>query len=481
MNGIDDRRGDAPSIPSIRLIPLIPFLLAACELTEVTVPPGESRVVVQAILSRGALSQFVIVEESATGSGVTDYGGETIPPDGPDRPIGGATVILSSGAGDVCGPATDTLSPLADAAGVYGATGLCTPAPGDVVRLRVELPDGRVVTGGTTIPGARALVAEIAGQARAPSSFIVFNRDRDSIHLAAEAIVARGMQVEVRRADVRPSELEFYFLLDSLRFRLAGDFIEAYEGDEPLFRAGVEYDLTFAVADTNFYDFARSFSDPLTGRGFLNHLEGGIGVFGSVEPYHYQLHVVADVDDPREGEYRLQGVVAGEPVDLSIELYRDPLQPSRFAAFVNGRWYGGPVNQSLYGFFGPVGGQTENDFVASFRVLREPDTTSINWRLQGRRVRQGFPFPVEVMGFGPADDRPVVDSVTAIQVSGPALTGSRPAVALTQQAIGRRESPARPPRVNALPHHGMAPAQEAPVRRVWVNLSRMRACCGQTF
>jgi hypothetical protein len=46
------------------------------------------------------------------------------------------------------------------------------------------------------------------------------------------------------------------------------------------------------VTDTNYYDFVRSRSDPFTGRGFLNHLEGGIGVFGSVEAHTYYLRVI---------------------------------------------------------------------------------------------------------------------------------------------------------------------------------------------
>ena len=46
------------------------------------------------------------------------------------------------------------------------------------------------------------------------------------------------------------------------------------------------------TVDSNYFDFVRSGSDPITGRGFLNHLEGGIGVFGSVAPYRYTLRVV---------------------------------------------------------------------------------------------------------------------------------------------------------------------------------------------
>ena len=48
-------------------IVLLGALVSACELTEVTVPPGESVVVVHAVLSVGQPTQFVILERSLTG------------------------------------------------------------------------------------------------------------------------------------------------------------------------------------------------------------------------------------------------------------------------------------------------------------------------------------------------------------------------------------------------------------------------------
>jgi hypothetical protein len=86
-----------------------------------------------------------------------------------------------------------------------------------------------------------------------------------------------------------------YLFTDTLGVALPGDLVNPFEGGDagrPVFGVGREYSLTVAVTDTNYYDFVRSRSDPFTGRGFLNHLEGGIGVFGSVAAYRYVLRVV---------------------------------------------------------------------------------------------------------------------------------------------------------------------------------------------
>ena len=70
-----------------------------------------------------------------------------------------------------------------------------------------------------------------------------------------------------------------------------------------------------AALDTNYFDFTRSITNPLTGRGFINHLSGGIGVFGSIAPVTYELRVTAPQTDAREGIYRFTGNVAGSFVD----------------------------------------------------------------------------------------------------------------------------------------------------------------------
>jgi hypothetical protein len=130
-----------------------------------------------------------------------------------------------------------------------------------------------------------------------------------------------------------------------------------------------------AAADRNYFDFARSANDRFTGRGFINHLEGGIGVFGSMDPATRLLKVVTRRRTPEEGTYRIAGTVDAGPVDLTLDLYRrripDPAEP--FSAFVTGTWVGGPLaTGSVDGWFGP-----SFAFVADSSLLVGDDVASM--------------------------------------------------------------------------------------------------------
>jgi Domain of unknown function (DUF4249) len=275
------------------LLPLLPVLLSACELTEVTIPQGDPRVIVQSVYSARRADQFVVVERSLTGSVPTADVDDGIPPGEPRIPIGGAVVTLTNES-RVEGCGTDTLFPRAAQSGIYAADFPCGALPGERVRLRVVTPEGDVVTGTTTVPGARSVSVRLAtDSATVEGQVLELDRERDTIRIAVDPIFARAMQVEVRQAD-DPDEIAVYLFTDSLGVALPGDLYNPFEGDSgrPVFEQWVVYRLTVAVTDSNYYDFVRSRSDPFTGRGFLNRLEGGIGVFGSVAAYTYYLRVV---------------------------------------------------------------------------------------------------------------------------------------------------------------------------------------------
>ncbi len=275
------------------LLPLLPVLLSACELTEVTIPEGEPRVIVQSVYSARRADQFVVVERSLTGSVPTADVDDGIPPGEPRIPIGGAVVTLTNES-RVEGCGTDTLFPRAAQSGIYAADFSCGALPGERVRLQVVTPEGDVVTGTTTVPGARSVSVRLAtDSATTEGQVLELDRERDTIRIAVDPIFARAMQVEVRQAD-DPDEIAVYLFTDSLGVALPGDLYNPFEGDSgrPVFEQWVVYRLTVAVTDSNYYDFVRSRSDPFTGRGFLNRLEGGIGVFGSVAAYTYFLRVV---------------------------------------------------------------------------------------------------------------------------------------------------------------------------------------------
>jgi hypothetical protein len=280
--------------PILPAWPALPILLAACELTEVTVAPGDPRIIVQAVLSVGAAEQFVIVERSLTGAVSATVTHDQIPPGEPRIPITGASVTLAHEGPSACTPGVVTLAPRDAGSGVYATSAFCALEAGDAVLLTVVTPDNEVVRGRTIVPGARSVSVRLASDsAIAVGQLLELDRQRDTIRIAIDAVLARAMQVEARWRD-DPDEIALYLFTDTLGIALPGNLFNPFEGDSgrPVFEVGQEYSLTVAVTDTNYYDFVRSRSDPFTGRGFLNHLEGGIGVFGSVEARTYYLRVV---------------------------------------------------------------------------------------------------------------------------------------------------------------------------------------------
>jgi len=294
LGGRTGRRADGRwTLCPLLLLPLLPLLLAGCELTEVTIPEGVPTVIVQAVLSARRPDQFVVVERSLVGAPVAGSSEQRIPPGEPRDPITGATVILTHEGPSACAGRADTLRPPSPTSGVYRTAQVCALEPGDRVSLRVVTPEGDVVTGSTVIPGARMVSVRLATESAQEGQIIDLDRLRDTIRIAVDPILARALQVEVRWRS-EPDSLVFYVPTDTLGIAIPADLYNPFAGDsgQAVFEVGREYALGVAVTDTNYYDFVRSRSDPFTGRGFLNHLEGGVGVFGSVATYTYYLRVV---------------------------------------------------------------------------------------------------------------------------------------------------------------------------------------------
>ncbi|MCH7874231.1 MAG: DUF4249 family protein [Gemmatimonadetes bacterium] len=412
------------------LSPLVLPPLLGCELTEVTVPSGEPTVIVQSVLNTTRPIQFVIVERALTGVQVPGHSGVLLPPAEPGLPVSGATVTMMHLDPSTCPGTTVPLSPRSDTSGMYTTASLCPLRAGDRVRLRVETPDGRIVTGTTRVPGAEAVSVLVGGDsAEFEFQELELHRERDTLRIAVEPILARALQIEVRREDqqdVRPEdredEIAVFFFTDTLGVALAGNLINPFAGDsgETVFRAGRAYLLSVSVTDSNYYDFIRSRSDPFTGRGFINHLEGGVGVFGSVETRTYVLRVVADVDDPREGVYRLQGRAGGADIDVTLELYLDDLQPGVFSAFVRGDWIGGEVRRSADGLFGDPDRAAGNDdaFTAEFRTRARLGVMAV-FVMRGVRSARGTPFDVSLVGTDIQGEVILTATLTATQISGP--------------------------------------------------------------
>ncbi len=345
----------------------------ACEFGETAIPDGEPVLVVNAVMRPALERQWIIVEETLTGSRSSDTREGRIPTDEPELPVSGAavTVVNRTFSADPCGVVSFTESPQAPglvlAAGVYWAPPDCpTMRTGDTLELRVETSGGDVVTGITEVPGATAMFLRVGNHSVGlPGAMMELNRDLDTLEAAVERVRGRAIQVEVSRIDSAGGNVPtFWFAVDSNTMRLPGnllDFVSAFTQDSdtlpedlpPVFVAGQYYTVTVAQPDQNYFDFLRSANLPLSGRGFINHLRGGMGVFGSMVTEANDVRVVGVLDDDREGTYRLSGTLLDTPVDVTLELYvgEASADSTDLSAFVTGTWLYGTIDGSADGVF----------------------------------------------------------------------------------------------------------------------------------
>ncbi len=365
------------------------MVLVACDLSEVEIPNGQPVVVVQAVMRPDLPEQFegrqfVVVERSFTGEigpAIDPETGDarfheadsiTIPYGGyPSTPLEDAQVWVRNLdlPGDSCGTnvqfvSDPTSTTVSEKPGLYWSPEGCpTMRAGDVLQLQVESPDGEVVTGTTRIPGMSSAILRVAGNSIPfdTGTVTTFNRDRDTVRVEVNGEAARMLQVEVRRnGDLTDFGTKIY--ADTTAVGIPGDVINSFViGDEDdVFRAGREYAFTVALTDSNYFDFARSENNQFTGRGFINRLSGGIGIFGSLVASTTFLRAEGNMEDAREGVYRLQGVFQDDvEVDLLWELYlARQADSTEFSAFVEGSWLWGDVDTSADGIF------SGNEFLA---------------------------------------------------------------------------------------------------------------------
>ena len=299
------------------------MLLAGCELEELTAPLGREMVAVHGVLSLApdAVTQYVIVEHTATGTGEIPESDSMRGIPRPPLPISAATVVVTRDDG-LALRYTETATP-----GVYALA--LDPAarflsPGREYRLQVDLPDGRQVLGRTTMPAPPAVTG-------LPESGATFDRDRDTLRLRWSA--AEGSEwtlVRVRARDLR-RYATLSLLTDSFSVTIPGRLPSVWV-------PGTRQTLTVAAVDRNYFDQMRTGNDDFTAGGYLNHLDGGIGVFGSVAPVSRTVVVRAAVDHAYEGRYALRMLADADSLVGEVELYvtRDLSEPLQVSAIVTG-------------------------------------------------------------------------------------------------------------------------------------------------
>lgn len=402
-----------------------------CELDKVNVPTASSIVVVQGVVRPDQQLQWILIERTFNG---TDNLGQPsfIPGSSPPAvPVEGATVTLTnlSLPADPCGSPVAMLESLGPPdriqPGVYWSTTRCpTMRPGDTLEVQI-VADRDLVTGRTVIPGTNGMVLRTAsGLVTMPGPALTFNRDVDTLAAEVDPIEGRVLTIEVRERvfDQSPefvSASSTQFWVDSTALTIPGDLQNLFEAefDEPgesipdLFNAGRLYTVTVAYADQNFYDYLRSANSPLTGRGFISSVEGGFGFFGSLTAEQNDLRVVGDIDDAREGEYRMTGVVDGVNVTLDWELYLNRALNTNsmpFSSYVVGGWVLGGYDAWTIGTF--QGKDMTTFIVQPTGVFTPEGVPELRfWELRGL-LSSTAPTTITVRG-----DSGVVGTLTAVK------------------------------------------------------------------
>jgi uncharacterized protein DUF4249 len=226
------------------------------------VAPSANALIVQAVLDAGRLDQYVVVQQT-DGAIARQVA------------VDGATVSLTFPDGRVLDAAAEHDSTRAERDGdeppigtVYHfALGTQPLTPGGRYRLRVVTPDGRIVTGTTTIPSA-APVADTAVESTP------FNLSRDTLPLAWQRVPgASGYEVRVAGQGIDLS------VFTDTSIVLTFESLETGIGDAHL---GSTTQVVVSAVDANYYDYYRHKPDSFTGNGVISHLDGAIGLFGSI-------------------------------------------------------------------------------------------------------------------------------------------------------------------------------------------------------
>jgi hypothetical protein len=245
--------------------------LAAC-IEHTPTEPSANALIVHAVLDAASRDQYVVVQ-STNGAASATFGvtGAVVTLQLPD----GQTVRAAEERDSVHAIAPRTEPPLTT---IYHFSldrlGFSV-IPGATYHLRVVVPDGRIVTGVTIVPSTVPVTVAEASQP--------FALRGDTLRLSWPRVNG-ARSYEVAAISGRSSTAVFA----DTAIALTGQSSDAFGND--LFShfgsaaQGTPYQVVVSAVDANYYDYYRRSSDIFSGVGVIEHLDGALGVFGSIVP-----------------------------------------------------------------------------------------------------------------------------------------------------------------------------------------------------
>ena len=296
-------------------------LAAGCDLAEVTTAPGEDVIVVEAVLRTDVQTQQVLLHRTVDGALAAG--------------VEGADVTVTGAAGDVhrLVPGTecyqiDALYAHSDSLDfrgscyISGGQDVDWVRPGETYDLRVETPDGRVIEGRTSVPGAYTLPSVptdpesglFCSVAPDDAFELVWRQSEGAWSYVADLsitglsqtlkgqgfpvpdpMLVRGLSVSQSDTTlVLPTEFGIFE-----RLQYDSDLLVAISHGFP---EGTRMDLVLAAADRNWVNSVRGGSFNPSGLIRISTVVGdGVGVFGSLNVHRATILVRKNTGIPRCG------------------------------------------------------------------------------------------------------------------------------------------------------------------------------------
>lgn len=362
----------------LRIAGALGLLALGCEFDKETVGPGARMPVVHAVISPRISQQTILAEWLLSGRVDTASGAQQ-PGDpirtGAGEPIVGATVVILAPDGDSA-IAREELDGSGNGKGVYRFWNAPKPddpefaslflplVGGQVYRLRLETTEGHVVTGQTLLP--------VAGPLRVPPPAQVMDRDVDSLYMLWERVPEADRYLVA--AESPRGQLRIF--VPHNEYLLAASVGHPGRIDvASVFLPGFTQNVWVAAIDRNYYDYYRSTTDTTVGRSVINHLDGGIGVFGSlVLVRNYELRIVKEQSGQLEGRWN-RTQLSGGTAPASFMLYVEGRFGEEYQ--LSGNWFTGATNAGIYGRVD--GDQVDFAFLRGFTFRDTADVFTGRW------------------------------------------------------------------------------------------------------